>query len=261
MIKRFIKDTKKYFPFAVFSAKAELKSEISNSYLSWIWLVLEPFCFMLIYTFIVTIVFHSTEPYLPIFVFIGLTIWNFFNRMVISSVKLVRTYKGVVSKTYVPKYVLLFIRTIKNGFKMLISLGIVFVMMIYYKVPITWNVLYLGPVLLLLVIGTFAACTVLMHFGTFVDDLSNIVTILMRLAFYVSGIFYSLPQRVPQPLGGWLVYYNPVAFVINETRNILLFGQPIYYKWYVAWMIFSLVFAAIGISLIYRYENVYAKVI
>ena len=51
-MKRFWKDLKSHYRYAIYSAKSELKSEVANSYLNWIWWVLEPFCFMLIYAII-----------------------------------------------------------------------------------------------------------------------------------------------------------------------------------------------------------------
>ena len=50
-MKRFWKDLKEHYRYALYSAKSELKSEVANSYLNWIWWVLEPFCFMLILRF------------------------------------------------------------------------------------------------------------------------------------------------------------------------------------------------------------------
>ena len=49
---RFIKDTKKYWKYTIYAAKSQLKTEVANSYLNWIWWILEPFCFMLIYAFV-----------------------------------------------------------------------------------------------------------------------------------------------------------------------------------------------------------------
>ena len=77
-MKRFFSDTAKYGKYAVYSARSALKSEVANSYLNWLWWVLDPLCFMLIYTFIFGVVFDGSEPYFPIFIFIGLTMWDFF---------------------------------------------------------------------------------------------------------------------------------------------------------------------------------------
>ena len=42
MFNRFISDMKKYFRFSLFSARAQLKTEVANSYLNWVWWVLDP---------------------------------------------------------------------------------------------------------------------------------------------------------------------------------------------------------------------------
>ena len=52
MLNRFIKDMKKHYKYAIYSAKAELKAEVAGSYLNWIWWILEPICFMFIYALI-----------------------------------------------------------------------------------------------------------------------------------------------------------------------------------------------------------------
>ena len=83
VMKRFWKDLKEHYKYALYSAKSELKSEVANSYLNWIWWVLEPFCFMLIYTFIFGYIFNTREPFFSAFVFIGLTTWEFFNISII----------------------------------------------------------------------------------------------------------------------------------------------------------------------------------
>ena len=130
MFKRFCNDFKRYYSYTVYSAKSQLKSEVANSYLNWLWWVLDPVCFMVIYTFIFGYVFDGSELYFPVFIFVGLSMWDFFNRCTKASVKMVRTNKGVVSKVYLPKFVLVLSDMIVNGFKMLISFGLVVVMMI-----------------------------------------------------------------------------------------------------------------------------------
>ena len=104
---KFFRNIKKYYRYAIYQAKAELKSEVANSYLNWIWWFLEPTCFMLIYTFIVEVVFQTKEPYFPVFVYLGLTSWDLFNRIVSNSVKTVKNNIGTINKVFVPKYIFL----------------------------------------------------------------------------------------------------------------------------------------------------------
>ena len=191
-MKRFIKDLKKYKNYILFATWAELKTEVINSYLGWLWMILEPLAFMFIYMFIGTIVFKYKVDYYPIFVFIGLSAWTFFNKMVVASVKLISTNRDTVTKVYLPKFVLLFVKMGVNGFKMLVSFLLVLIFMIFYKVPISWNVLYFIPIIFTTVIFTFGVCTLVMHVGVFAEDLDNLVNIVLRMMFYLTGVFYDL---------------------------------------------------------------------
>ena len=85
-MKRFFNDLKKYKNYMLYATWAELKTEVINSYLGFLWMILEPLMMMLIYTFIANVVFKSSVQYFPVFVFIGLCIWNFFNKLVVVSV-------------------------------------------------------------------------------------------------------------------------------------------------------------------------------
>ena len=154
-MKRFIGDLKKYKNYILYATWAELKTEIINSYLGWIWLILEPLAFMFIYMFIGGVVFKSKVEFFPIFVFIGLSIWNFFNKTVVASVKLVSSNKDTVTKVYLPKFVLLFVKIGVNLFKMLVSFLLVVIFMIIYQVPISWNVLWFIPILITVIVFTF----------------------------------------------------------------------------------------------------------
>lgn len=261
MTKRFLNDIKKYFRYSILSAHSQLKSEVANSYLNWLWWILNPFCFMLIYTFIFGYVFSAREPYFPVFIFIGLSMWDFFNRMMTCSVKIVKDNKAIVSKVYLPKYVLVLTKIWVNGFKMTISFGLVLLMMAVYRVPLTWNVLYFVPVLVLLVIFTFGCSTFLLHYGVFVEDLSNVVTIVLRMMFYMTGIFYNVATRVPAPYGEFLTKFNPVAFYLESMRNVLLYGKTPHRKLMAVWLLVSVLISIAGVRKIYKNENSYVKVI
>ena len=130
----FFKSVFKYKNYILYSAKCKLKSEVSNSYLNALWWVLNPLIYMLIYIFIVTIVFKKSEPNFPVFVFIGLTIWNYFSRVLNSSVKTIVDNKNIIRKIYIPKYNLLIVKTLTLLFQTFISIFLVFVLLFIFKV-------------------------------------------------------------------------------------------------------------------------------
>lgn len=256
-----IRDMKKYFKYAVRLAKADLRTEVANSYLDWLWWLIEPFCTMLIYVFIYGFVFKVQEEYFTAFIYIGLTVWYFFQRNVMGAVNIVRSNKSIISKIYIPKYILLFSKMLVNGFKMLISFGLVLIMMVVYKVHITVNILYVLPVMIDVYLVTFACGIVLMHYGVFMKDLSYITEIVLRMLVYLTGTFYSVAKRIPAPYGGILERVNPVAYLIAALRNALLYEESVSWELLVMWGGLALVIILFGIAMIYRNENSYVKVI
>lgn len=258
---KFFADLKKYASYMFYAARSELKSEVANSYLNWIWWILEPLCFMGIYAFVFTMFFKGSVQYLPAFIFFGITFWEFFNVMLKTSVKLVRSNKAVVSKVYVPKYILIVEKMMMNGFKTLINLAIIVVLMIIYQVPLSWQMLWFIPNLLSFIIFTFGVCTWLLHFGVYVEDLSNITNIALRLLFYATGVFYNLADRLTGIWGYWLVRINPVALYLHNMRESLLYGRSPSWIWLLLWTGVGIGLTIIGIRLIQKNENSYVKVL
>ncbi|MCD8562239.1 MAG: ABC transporter permease [Bacilli bacterium] len=260
-MKKFIDNVKKYYSYAVYSAKSELKSEVAGSYLNWLWWILDPLAFMMIYTFIVTIVFRSNEQYFPVFVLIGLTTWNFFNSLITSSVKIVNNNRNIVSKIYLPKYILIISKSFVLLFKMSISFALIILMMVVMQIPFSWTILQFLPILIVLYVITFGISSILLHFGIFVEDLANLMNIVLKLMFYLSGIFYSIGTRLPVPYNSYFLNFNPAALVIDSFRKILINGSNPDYLWLFVWLIIGLLLTMIGINIIHKHENSYAKVI
>lgn len=258
---RFTKDIKKYYKYAIYSAKSELKAEVASSYLNWIWWILEPICFMLIYALIFGVIFKANEDNFPIFIFIGIMGWDFFSKNVTQSVKMVKRNKSIVSKVYIPKFILIFSKMLVNGFKMMISFGIVVSMMIIFKVKVSINILYVIPCIVVLWIITFGCMTILLNFGVFVEDLSNVVNIALRALFYMTGIFYSIESRLTSPYSDILLKCNPMAFILSSLRKSLLYCETPGRKLLLVWALVGIMISIIGVKMIYKNENNYVKVI
>lgn len=260
-MKKFIKNIKKYYKYAIYSAKAELKSEVADSYLNWLWWIIEPLCFMLIYTFIFGYVFKNDQPYFASFVFIGLSAWNFFNRMISGSVKLISKNRDLVTKVYIPKYILLLSKSFTYLFKLGISLLLAFILMLFQQVPLTWHIILFIPILIVLYLVSFGLGMILMNFGVYLNDLSNLVDIGLKMVFYLSGVFYNIKKRLSGTIGFILLRVNPVAFIMSELRKVMLEGKMFSLGGLGFWFIIGILLCVVGIHIIHKNENSYAKVI
>ena len=260
-MQRFIKDLKKYTKYAVFQAKSDLKSEVANSYLNWMWWILDPLFFMLIYAFVSIVVFKTTEQYFPIFVFLGLTVWEFFNRMVLQSVKIISSNKSIITKVYIPKYILVISRTLVNSFKMLVSFFISVIMMFFYRIELNIQMLLIVIIFINIIFITFGISVIVAHFGVFVQDLQHVFEIILKFVFYFTGIFYGIESRIPKPYSYFMIRLNPVAFHIDALRKILLYNEMFDWEILLFWVVVGFICAIVGIKKIYQYENTYVKVI
>lgn len=260
--KQFFADIKRYKSYMIYATKSELKTEVADSYLNWIWWILEPFCLMLVYTFIFGFVFNKSEAYYPLFIFIGLTLWNFFSANVKKSASIVRRYKSVISRVYLPKVILLLINMMTTGFKMCVSLAIVVVMMFFFKVPLSHHIIYVIPGMIIFLLLTFGLMCFEMHGGVYIDDLTKVNDIVLRLLFYLTGIIFNIDQRIGKnypKLATLLGKWNPAAFLLSSIRNALIYNQAPNWKWMLIWFVTSLLLCMLGVRLIYRNENNYVK--
>lgn len=263
-MKRVFTDVKKFWNYTSYNVKAELKSEVAGSFLSWVWWILDPLLYMCVYTFVADFVFGAGMEYFPIFVFIGLNCWQLFNKTVRNSVKLVSNKKGIVTKVYIPKYMFILEKIGTNGFKMLVSFALTAVFMIIWGVPFSFRMFYFIPLAIMVGIVSFAFSTIIMHFGVFVEDLLNIVTVGLQLVFYMSGIFYSIEDRIVAKhnlIGRVMIYGNPIALIMTDMRNVLLYNKDPHFLALGIWLAICLLISVIGVKIIYKYENSYVKII
>ena len=261
MIKEFFNNCKKYWHFCRYSAYCQLNMEVAGMRLGWIWWLLEPALTMGIYTFVFTVVFGREMTYLMAFISCGVMMWGFFQRSVLGSVGLVKRYSGLLSRVYMPKYILAISCMMLNMFKMLIAFLIVLFFMLYYKVPLRITMLQMIPVLIVYMVITFGISVWFMHFGVYLPDLRKIISVLLQVMFYLSGVFFSLDQRLGEGMGLILRNFNPVASLMYEGRNALLYGVDCSAATVGMWFAVGVILSITGVRMVVLYEKDYLKVI
>ena len=100
-----------------------------------------------------------------------------------------------------------------------------------------------------------------MHFGVYLNDLSNLADIVLRMMFYLSGVFYNIRERTEGMLRYMLLRSNPAAFLMDELRKVMLESRMPSFEGLAIWLGIALILNYIGIRIIHRNENSYVKVI
>ncbi len=263
-MKEFFQNVKTYKGYLRYAPIANLKTEVSSTYLNWLWWFLDPLFFMLVYTFVAKAVFKSSVEYFPMFVFIGLNAWNMFSWSVTRAVNMIRNYRTVISKTYVPKYILVLVKMNVEAIKVGFSYIILIVMMIIYKVAPTWHIIETIPLFILLYILTFGISCVVLHIGVYVSDFNNIIPVGLRLAFYMTGIFFDLSQTgiISNPVIRFILCgVNPMYPIITGMRNTILYGKEPDWPTVICWFFMAIAISCFGIWLINKHEDSYVKMV
>lgn len=92
-------------------------------------------------------------------------------------------------------------------------------------------------------------------------DLAKFIKVFLRLVFYMSGIFYSIPSRVEEPYASILLKLNPMAYLINALRDSILYCKSINYLSMAIFFIIGIILSLAGVHTICKHENNYVKVI
>ena len=260
-IKKFYRDVIEYGQYMVYAANTDLKAEVANSYLNRLWWLLEPFFNMIVYVLVFgNVMGNSVENYAT-FIFSALLMWNFFSKTVNYSVKLVRNNKDIITKVYIPKFIILLSNMILNMFKLLFSMIVLVVMMVVFRIEIGFNLFWVIPAYMVMILLAFGVGMIFLHFGVYVDDLSYAVGILLNMLMFLSGIFYDTMTTLPEPLNSLIMCLNPVAVVIDTMRNALLYNTASNLPILGVWFLISVILCGVGVHTVYKNENSYVKIV
>lgn len=260
-IRLFFESVINYWNYMTYAASTDLKAEVANSYLNRLWWLLEPFLNMIVYVVVFGNVLGNNIMNYATFVFSALLMWNFFQKNLLYSVKLVRNNKDILTKIYVPKFVILISYMILNTYKLAFSAIVLVGMMLIFHIQISFSLLWMIPTYIVLFLLTFGLGMILLHFGVYVDDLAYAVGILINMFMFLSGIFYDVMGTLPYPLNAIMICLNPVAMLVDTMRDALLYSTVSNVPLVIMWLVLSCILCYLGIDIVYKSENSYVKVV
>lgn len=201
-----------------------LSVRYKQSALGWTWAALQPLALMGIYTIIftrVTTVTTGGVPY-PVFVFSALLPWIFFSSTISSAVNGLVLHPNLLTKMYFPREIIPLSYMVASLADFCIASTILGGLMVYYKVPLTWQLLYAIPIVVIL--AGFAAAIALFFSAVQVRfrDVGLAMPFLLQVWMFTVPVVYSL-QSVPQRFRS-LYLLDPVAGLIEGFRLVVIHG-------------------------------------
>lgn len=202
----------------------DVKVRYKQTQLGIAWAIIQPLLTMLVFTLFfgrLAGVPSDNIPY-PLFAYSGLLAWTFFSNAITTSGNSLVGSAHLITKVYFPRMIIPG-AAVAAG---LVDFGIAFVilvmLMVYYRVTVTLNILMFPVVVLLTTLFALGMGMWLSALTVKYRDVRFAVPFLIQLGMFVSPVIYPasfLPQKFR-----WLLSLNPMTGIIEGYRSSL-FGR------------------------------------
>lgn len=199
---------------------SEFKLRYQNSYLGYLWTLFKPMLLFGVIYLVFSVFMKSPIENYPIYLLLGILIWNFFSEATLIGMNTFLTKRDLVTKIYFPRANLIFASTISSLITLLLNLIIFFIFLGFSGVnpgpEAFFFILYLFEVYLIAAGVTFMLASLYLNF----KDLQHIWEILLQIGFWLTPIIYSV-TIVPFEYHRY-IFFNPLARIIEYSRDIFI---------------------------------------
>ncbi|HAA04164.1 MAG TPA: hypothetical protein DCZ69_06725 [Syntrophobacteraceae bacterium] len=241
-----------------FKTSADLRVEVSRYYLNYFWWILEPIFTMGVFYFVFQVLLSQGTPNFVAFLLIGLTFWNWFGFSVMNAAASLLNGRMLMLQVNIPKVFFPLGTILQDLFKQLFVIGLLLTFLLFYPTPVsvTWVAL---PVLMIIQGILVAASAILSAMAVpFIPDLRLLIGTLLNLLMFASGIFFS--EEVILPQHRWIMYLNPMAGLIKNYRQVLMYASWPDWNYLLKLFLASSALLVLALYLLNRFDQIYPRI-
>lgn len=246
--------------------KRDVLSRYRGSVLGVVWSVLNPLFMLAVYTLVFGTIFKArwnniedSNVHFALILFCGLTAYNIFAETVSRSPSIVVGNPNYIKKVVFPLHILpltiLGSALVNAG----IGIGIILIANLVLSGSIHWTVVFLPLVLLPLILFALGLSWFLASLGVYVRDVVQVVPVLVTAMLFLSPIFYPISALPPNMQ--ILAQINPIGYVVEDFRQVLIWGQLPNFQWLSFGLVFGAVTAVLGFTWFQKTRRGFADVV
>lgn len=246
----------------------EVVGRYRGSIMGLLWSMLNPLLMLLVYTFVFSVVFKARWPatagndqpgQFALALFVGLIVHGIFAEVVNRAPSLVLANVNYVKRVVFPLEILPLVAMGSALFHASVSAAVLLAGVFLLHGTLSPTALLFPLVLLPLTFMTLGFAWALASLGVYLRDVGQIVGTFTAVLLYLSPVFFPI-SAVPAFLQSWM-QLNPLTFVIEEARAVLLWGQPLHWLGWSTYSFVSLVVAWGGFAFFQKTRNGFADVL
>ena len=238
----------------------DIKVRYKQTVLGAAWAIIQPLTTMLIFTIIfgrLAKIPSEGFPY-PVFVYAGLLPWTFFANALSSSGNSLVGSAHLISKVYFPRLIIPLSSVGAGIVDLLISTSILLLLMLWYQVPLTQQILAAPLLMLGVVTAALGVGTLLSALTVSYRDFRFVVPFMIQIWMYLTPVVYGV-TFIPEKYR-WLLLLNPMAGYIDGFRAAFL-GKPFNLTSLTVSVIMSIILLCTGAAYFEKVERRFADVI
>ena len=246
---------KRHYPLILQLIKREVVGRYRGSLLGMLWSLINPILMLAIYTFVFSVVFkirmdhqdgsiYDDKFAFALVLFVGLIIFNLFSECLSRAPGLILANVNYVKKIIFPLEILPWVNLGSALFHASISFSVLLGFLLLIDHPIHWTSIYLPIIVLPLLFLIIGLSWFLASIGVFVRDIGQFIGLILTMLMFMSPIFYPA-SALPASVRDYL-FLNPLTFIIEQTRTVILYGQSPNWIGLAAYYVIALLIAWAG---------------
>jgi ABC-2 type transport system permease protein len=201
----------------------DFKLKYRRSILGVLWSVLNPLLMMIVLSAVFSFMFRFQIENFPLYLILGTILFNFMSNSTNAGLQSIMAAAPLIKKIRINQTIFPLQKVIFELVNFAISLIAVLVVVVYFQVWPTVNLLYLPVLLVLMVMFCTGLSLLLSALAVFFRDVIHLWSVFTMAWMYATPLFYPLDM-----LDGWmqnLMNFNPMYHFVTYFREIVLWGQ------------------------------------
>jgi ABC-2 type transport system permease protein len=210
--------------------RRQVTRSYKRSYLGLAWAILGP----LVWVFFLTLIFSKglgirfrvvdSDPTLNfgLFLYCGLLPFMAYSEALSKGLNTIRSNSGLVQKVVFPLELLPFTNAFASLIDKVFGVGALAFIVFLIQHRLHWQILLLPLIMVLQLLFTLGLTYLMAVIGTYVPDMGEVMRPIIRGTFFITPILWP-PERLPENLR-WIEDYNPLAYLVEAYRNMILEG-------------------------------------
>lgn len=214
----------RYLPLLKNLIIREQKKKYRQSFLGYIWCVLNPLLIMIIMTIVFSRMFRHNIENFPVYLFAGRMMFSFITDCAGVVMKSIVGNGQLMRKTRIPYYIFPLSTLGSSIVNFLFQLVAFALVLIFTGTPITVHVVAFLPVCLEMIAFSFGFGLLLAVSDVFIRDTSYLYAVFTTAWMYLSVLFYPL-SALPEVMQNLISRFNPAYYYIDMSRSIFHLHQ------------------------------------